>query len=65
LKEQILSVASLPQDDEIPAFAGMTLAPSIYGTRASGIFIEPSGCWYCSIIATQVLPIASPDPFNV
>ena len=36
-----------------------------YGTRASGIFTLPSGCWPFSRIAAIVLPIAKPLPFKV
>ena len=36
-----------------------------YGTRASGIFTLPSGCWPFSRIAAIVLPIAKPLPFRV
>ena len=36
-----------------------------YGTKTSGIFTLPSGCWPFSRIAAIVLPIAKPLPFNV
>ncbi len=36
-----------------------------YGTKASGIFTLPSGCWPFSRIAAIVLPIAKPLPFKV
>jgi hypothetical protein len=26
---------------------------------------EPSACWYCSMIATIVRPIAMPEPLRV
>jgi len=37
----------------------------VYGTRTSGISIDPSAFCPFSIIATQILGRAKPDPFKV
>ena len=39
--------------------------PPTYGRSLSGMITEPSACWYCSMIATIVRPIATPDPLSV
>jgi hypothetical protein len=42
----------------------ITSSPPMYGLRTSGTRIEPSACWYVSMIEIIVLGMPRPDPFS-